>query len=394
MIGSLRLSEFFTEHWLRTPVVFRCHSIEPYDSLLSVFEVDELIQSIKYPNDGTLSIVDGYARPYGSDSFAAENGEGNINSQEVYRLYKDGKTLLITQMFEKRRQVALFCRGIEEDFYCRGILLRDRVGSNLYITPPRAQGLDTHFDSQHVFIVQLSGSKIWRIYEQVEENPRQSPTTPLETKKLSPLISDLRLMPGDTLYIPAGFPHDAHTLDEASAHVTFSVQPVAFCDILATISEIWAESRQPLPASLEGARAAGIDILRNLSRQFEETNLFKKSFDYLRKDFFAALGSIPAFEEAGNTEQKEEKVDIDDVFVLSPGVFGEITVFDNKAQLTVPGYQVTCNASAADALQYIIAGKEFLVRSLPNLPDGDKTVLVAKLLEARVLKRTISSPFN
>lgn len=40
-----------------------------------------------------------------------------------------------------------------------------RVSANLYVTPPRSQGLDRHHDGHDVLILQIDGRKRWRIWK-------------------------------------------------------------------------------------------------------------------------------------------------------------------------------------------------------------------------------------
>ncbi|KAF6768056.1 hypothetical protein AHF37_03831 [Paragonimus kellicotti] len=51
------------------------------------------------------------------------------------------------------------------------------VGANVYLTPPKSQGFAPHYDDIEAFILQLEGSKHWRIYaprESAEKLPRES----------------------------------------------------------------------------------------------------------------------------------------------------------------------------------------------------------------------------
>lgn len=39
------------------------------------------------------------------------------------------------------------------------------VGTNVYLTPPQSQGFAPHYDDIEAFIIQLEGSKYWKLYK-------------------------------------------------------------------------------------------------------------------------------------------------------------------------------------------------------------------------------------
>ena len=103
-----------------------------------------------------------------------------------------------------------------------------QVGANVYCSFKDVQAFGTHFDNHDVFAVQTEGEKIWRIYENQVEMPVDLPPDTPETRRWleqarGPLMSEIRMRPGDVLYLPRGRFHDALAVDGASLHVTFSV---------------------------------------------------------------------------------------------------------------------------------------------------------------------------
>jgi len=105
------------------------------------------------------------------------------------------------------------------------------VAANVYCSFGGVQAFETHFDLHHVFAVQVEGEKTWRLYD----NRADSPTTyPIEgpgiqgwfAQTRGPLMQEIRMRPGDVLYIPRGWYHDALATEGASLHVTFSITPL------------------------------------------------------------------------------------------------------------------------------------------------------------------------
>jgi lysine-specific demethylase/histidyl-hydroxylase NO66 len=105
------------------------------------------------------------------------------------------------------------------------------VGANVYCSFGGVQAFDTHFDLHHAFAVQLEGEKTWRLYENRAEAPVNYPLEDAEVRRWfaetrGKLMTEVRMRPGDVLYLPRGQYHDAMTTEGASLHVTFSVTPL------------------------------------------------------------------------------------------------------------------------------------------------------------------------
>lgn len=103
------------------------------------------------------------------------------------------------------------------------------IGANVYCSFGGVQAFGTHYDLHDVFAVHLEGEKVWRLYSNrannpVEFGPEQDPAW-LERTRGS-LMQEVRMRPGDVLYLPRGWYHDALADTSASLHVTFSVTPL------------------------------------------------------------------------------------------------------------------------------------------------------------------------
>ena len=70
----------------------------------------------------------------------------------------------ISQLHERLPQLAALCRAVEKTF-------SGHFQTNIYLSPPNAQGFKTHFDSHDVFVLQVAGSKVWTIYDTLIELP-------------------------------------------------------------------------------------------------------------------------------------------------------------------------------------------------------------------------------
>ncbi|HEX8482500.1 MAG TPA: cupin domain-containing protein [Allosphingosinicella sp.] len=102
-------------------------------------------------------------------------------------------------------------------------------GANAYCSFRGVQAFHSHCDLHDVFAAHAEGEKVWRIYENrapdpVEQYQGEDAQALIERAK-GRVMMEVRMRPGDLLYIPRGFYHDALASSEASLHVTFSLAP-------------------------------------------------------------------------------------------------------------------------------------------------------------------------
>lgn len=137
-------------------------------------------------------------------------------------------------------------------------------GANAYCSFHGVQAFRSHFDLHDVFAVQCEGEKVWRIYrdrapDPVEQNAEPDAQAEIDRIK-GPLLMEVRMRPGDLLYLPRGYYHDALASSDASLHVTFSVARHTG-RILFRILEALAMSDGPFRAYLPDGRTQGGRLL-------------------------------------------------------------------------------------------------------------------------------------
>lgn len=138
------------------------------------------------------------------------------------------------------------------------------VNANVYCSFKGVQAFGTHFDLTDVFAVQTEGEKVWRLYRNRADAPVDMPPDSPETRRWleqsrGPVMSEVRMRPGDVLYLPRGWYHDALAQDGASLHVTFSVLPLYGRIVFSLLEQ--AAMQDPAfraylpPAAQDGGRA-------------------------------------------------------------------------------------------------------------------------------------------
>ena len=144
--------------------------------------------------------------------------------------------------------------------------LSHAVSVNLYVSPPASRGLDTHRDGHSVFVVQVAGSKRWRIWPRAGVPLDHRPRVGFETYRQRPqdyrgtmagghILDmgdeppeiDLTLETGSVLYVPRGMPHEVWTEDDFSAHLTIGIHLTTWADVvIAAIGDAALDAQSPL----------------------------------------------------------------------------------------------------------------------------------------------------
>ena len=104
------------------------------------------------------------------------------------------------------------------------------AGANVYCSFQGIRAFASHCDLHEVFAVQIEGEKVWQIYENRADAPVETIQGPdaqgtIDRAKGRVLMT-VTMQPGDLLYIPRGFFHDALASSDASLHLTFGVEPM------------------------------------------------------------------------------------------------------------------------------------------------------------------------
>jgi hypothetical protein len=204
---------FAKELWARGPHHRRSSDPHGFDDLLSLDDVDLIVSTtgLRLPafrlvKDGATLASTRYTK---STRTGTHTVTGMVDSRAVFDEFANGATIVFQSMHRYWGPLANFCRNLE-------LALGHPVQANAYITPPGAQGFGAHEDEHGVFVLQSHGTKHWKVHKHHDLPPTHPP------------VIDVLLVPGDSLYIPAGFPHSASTQERASVHITVGILAITW----------------------------------------------------------------------------------------------------------------------------------------------------------------------
>ena len=139
------------------------------------------------------------------------------NAEAVAAAFADGATIVVQGMHHwwpraRARSAATSRRELGHP-----------AQANAYYTPRDSQGLPVHHDTHDVFVLQVAGEKRWLVYDPVLELPLRDQRYDTELGAPGEPVHDVALQPGDTLYLPRGWLHQAVTSSTDSLHLTVGV---------------------------------------------------------------------------------------------------------------------------------------------------------------------------
>ena len=141
--------------------------------------------------------------------------------------------------------------------------LRARIGASAFYTPANCDGLVVHRDDAHVFVVQVTGTKRWVLYD-VPSDPRGW-SAGRATGIGSPEMT-VELKPGEALYVPMGQAHHTHSLADASLHLSITVREPRLRDMLSLALD-HAMADVPAHGVLSGGSADRVELAASAIRE-------------------------------------------------------------------------------------------------------------------------------
>ena len=218
LLSPINIENFFSNYWEKKFIHIQRNNPEYFTDTLGIIDLDNFLSQQNLNSNGLRIVKDG--KDINAEEWTISNKliTGKIKTtaaiDKVFELYNNGYTIILNSADKTIPRLADACRAFEQVF-------KIKVQSNIYITPPNAQGFSQHYDSHDIFTLQIKGPKTWRIYDSAEELPTKN----LPLKKEPILISQIEMNSGDLLYIPRGTIHEAFSSNVSTIGANFSCNP-------------------------------------------------------------------------------------------------------------------------------------------------------------------------
>ena len=371
-IAPTTAEEFLSVHWERKPLHVERGEAGRFDDLLSARDVERQMSEPGLRAPGFRLVKAGEKldpRDYTKDlPWRPKPFTGSADNLAVLREFMRGATVVLQGLHLTWTPLARYCRSLEG-------FVGHPVQANAYYTPARSQGLPVHHDTHDVLVLQVAGSKRWLVYDPVFELPLKHQRYQAEMGEPGPVVMDVVLRGGDTLYLPRGWLHEALTSEEDSLHLTIGISVVtwldAFRELLSEVEDD-VEFRRSVPPDADGSAELFERLAERLGPEHVAEVMRAKFLGGRRPVLDGQLGDLRALE----TLSEESAV------ARRETVIADLTELDDGGvALVFEGRRVVFPGHAQEELEALVASAgPVKLSELPGQLDGDGRVVLARRL--------------
>jgi hypothetical protein len=380
--------DFAQRHWARAPLLTRAAQLAgDFADLFSAGAVDELVSErglrtpfLRMAKNGSVLNPSTLTRGGGAGATITDQ----VADDKVLAQLAGGATLVLQALHRTWPPLVRFGSEL-------AVELGHPVQINAYITPPQNQGFAAHYDTHDVFVLQIAGTKHWRIHEPVLPDPLPHQTwdgrrSQVQARAADEPLIDTLLETGDALYLPRGYLHSAVAQGELSIHLTVGIHPLTGYDLareLVAATEGDRELRRSLPL---GVDVTDVDAMTGHLRQAAQRlvdQLGQVGPDHYRvaaRRVAQQVGQTRPAPIAPLTQLRAAaSLHPQTPLVLRPGLRPGLRRRGENWVLDLIDSTVSWPEQVHAALLIVLSGKAFAPGVLPNL-DGEEQLVVARRL--------------
>ena len=385
LLAPLTPDRFFAEYYDQKPVHIPGDEGK-FARVMSWAILNELLDMTAIWGAKSLMLaMDGEILPPRAYCVEAVNRDGAAIQQpdaaKVMELLRKGASLVANDIDTLTPELRRVAHALEEGF-C------GKAQSNLYCSWRQRQAFKSHYDTHDVFALHMEGVKKWRLYEGREAHPIRHPRftgfdqAELDRRK-GGVMQEVEMTPGDLLYIPRGWYHDALASSGGTVHLAFGLTGVIGLDLMGALSDAAADDeafRRNFPRPEEG-RAALKAHIADLGARLQalcENDGFVEAFAAYQKSFRYPRGGF------------DLPIEIADKRFQRTGSDFKVVRKDGRAALTSPRGAAPIPPGAEEPVAWMVDRPSFargdLLDAFPKLAAMDLDHLIGQLQAMGVLK--------
>ena len=380
VLAPLTIENFLEQHWEAQPLHIGRADSNHFANLLCTRQIEDLFstQPLTYPgvqltqSDRTIT-----AQDYCDDN-------NRVIALRAMAQYGQGATLVLSHAHNLLHGLAQLCRDTEA-------ALQMPSQANVYLSPASQQGFNPHYDTHDVFILQVSGCKTFSFYSGGAELPLEHQKHDPQQSRAGTKNTEIALQPGDCLYIPRGFVHDAQAhADAPSLHITLGVFPVTVSELLQQLIAMHAERdtnlRRAVPREAwqdnnDRGDAAVSELAAGLAPNLFSTDNIQSALSHLRDNF-----TLNAKQDCrGLLDMAATHITARDTIALAVNI--DLQRNDNQVKLRGQGQILEFAEPLASAIEQLCQSDETTLQSLPGLNDEQRVALGTQLVMSGLFRR-------
>lgn len=381
---------FFAEYFDKRPLLRKGALAGRLDGLPSARRLDDILALETTPPSYLRVTKGGKGVPAGAYTRTVARGAAlaeAVNPEKVYELFRSGGTVTWNSLNHVLPSARRLVEPFADALACDAEVV-------LFVTPARNDGFAPHHDSIDVYVVQVDGTKTWRVWATPEH--RRGDEGSYTPEELGEPVIEVTLQPGDVLYVPHGTPHAAAARSELSLHLSVGVEPRRWRHLLQDTVTALVEDDDfhAFPYLAEGEDAAAVTALTDRLELLRER--------LARLDAASEAKRLVALGRARNgSGRPREFARLAAVDTLTPGSAVRRSAAPvelggsegGKTALQVGGHRLAVPDAVADALLALDAGRTVTAAEFfPGVPEARSLSAVRGLARLGVLECAAGSP--
>ncbi len=378
LISPIEPKDFLNNFWENKVLVIKRKKEKYWNKLISKEIIDNIISSSLNLKEGDIILANAKNENENTKYVLKDD---YIDIIELIQRYREGSTIILNSLHKRLLSLSNLCRGVEKD-------LSMPCQANVYLTPSKSQGFKPHYDSHCVFILQVSGSKSWKIYDKLISYPTKDYRNldELNYDNRKPTL-EFQLNSGDIAYIPRGFVHEALTNKEESLHITLGVLSYTWVDILPEILKSLclsdADFRKSLPtgfANPEFHKIEAFNIYSKLSKKMSSISVFENAFNSMVDKFISTRK--PILNGQLLNIQNTLNLSNDKVFTQRANIIYQIKETKSLIQIYCYGKKISFPTNLKESILFSLNTKFYKISDIPGGIDYElKRIIVRQLVE-------------
>lgn len=390
ILSPVSLDAFFEESYERKPLHLSGRKVEEvFPGLPDIDKFEELLWSHEYKLRRSLRVnrQGKYLQP-------PPDSTGKDLFRWAVDAFGEGYTLILNGTDTLSEDIARLARAIESE-------TGGKVAANAFLTPPDNHGFNPHFDTHDVFILQLEGAKVWRLFDERINLPVDRQIFLIDQNTLNEPTLEVELQPGDLLYVPRGTVHGAFTKCGPSLHLTVGYRPLRWSDYLKALVEVCVESDAELrrsirPTSLLGDQRQVLSQLASITNHAKSSRIRRLALERFNEGLVGQLRPLPgghirtrlaADEVTADTKVKRREGSLCHVYETGDFVRIQFPGAGLVAEADLQPGSLQAPLAAAGSFRYVANSDTSFTAK--NLPDGlsldSRVAIVRRLVQEGLL---------
>ncbi|HET6182425.1 MAG TPA: cupin domain-containing protein [Acetobacteraceae bacterium] len=377
LIAPVSEEEFRARYWEQQPLVVQRNDPGYYGDFFTVEDFDAAV--MRLPRQ--VKINNATRKGAGGTTSREASTKGR---EDILAELRAGGSLILEQLQRYDPKLGLFSRVLWQE-------VGHAFETNLYLTPPYGKSSVPHWDNTDVFILQVFGSKLWRIEKERRVFPVRPDKMGDEPREFRGEVTELTLAQGDLLYIPRGFMHIAECGPDASLHISVGVVPVVLEELLHAIITAAVRGderlRVALPPGFMHEEPSGVVKRASAAlRALADPSFVGAVFDQFRDELVQAA----ALDISGQIADafRERPITAADIVGPRRGVICRLHPGEESVRLNVGTRAIVFPGIFGPALDFALNTQEYAVASVPGaFDDATRIAFVERLIEEGLVVR-------